>query len=644
MFKILTIALILFVSNFSFAAPILLDDSSDKYVLADSDLYYFRESASRFDIKMAKEEFHQGGFRKLDGNLGLGFTKDIVWLAFEVRKPFSTATEWMLRVEPPTLDNVQVFLVDKEGQQKYISGDSLPMSNRAHKARNAIFPLSFDQGNSLVLVRIQTTSQMTAVPILYKKNAYSDLVTTETMLFGVFYGLLFSIVIYSLIFAIKDRNALQIQYALYVFFLSFFWFTFDGSLALYFLPESPLLVNLALAAFLVPTSSFGIYLYSKMLRVNQDDKVSRWILNICYLIGAIGVISIPLGQFKLLLPLLLGSYVLSLPVLLRYAVKRTFGDSIHERIFGGSYILFGISVVITMLANLGVLEANIWTLYAGQLSHLVHAIALHLGLVMRDRALITEKNNLESKLSWTEWEAEKERLVRARQDEFLQMVGHEVRTPLSVINSSVDSMRLLQAETNDPLLLKRFERIQQAVRRMEQLIKVVNNDSEISSELANIQNTQSVNFTSSVHEVLELNSDLLSRIDLISSIDPSSMAGCDEGMLKIVLSGLLDNSRKYSPPESPVFIRLYSKVKDGVKGFAFAISNRTTHSLIGQEERIFEKYFRVKSDSSVPGFGFGLYLARKVVSRFSGTLTVRVPDPNSITFTLWLPESPRLNP
>ena len=55
------------------------------------------------------------------------------------------------------------------------------------------------------------------------------------------------------------------------------------------------------------------------------------------------------------------------------------------------------------------------------------------------------------------------------------------------------------------------------------------------------------------------------------------------------------------------------------------------------EEKIFEKYMRLGESGNKAGLGLGLYLARHIVERHGGRLTVETGRPHGACFVCWLP-------
>ena len=117
------------------------------------------------------------------------------------------------------------------------------------------------------------------------------------------------------------------------------------------------------------------------------------------------------------------------------------------------------------------------------------------------------------------------------------------------------------------------------------------------------------------------------------------LVNIDGVLIERVLFNLLENAGKYTPAGSPVTID--AAVVAGE--LAVTVRDRGPGIAPGQEAAIFEKFTRgVARESSTPGVGLGLAIARAIVEAHGGTI-VAASDPEggaAFTFTLPLGEPP----
>jgi heavy metal sensor kinase len=110
----------------------------------------------------------------------------------------------------------------------------------------------------------------------------------------------------------------------------------------------------------------------------------------------------------------------------------------------------------------------------------------------------------------------------------------------------------------------------------------------------------------------------------------------DSRMLQRMLSNILDNAVKYTPPGGEVKVSVSEPNRDIV------ITVHDTGVGISQADlnRIFERFYRGDQSRSEPGTGLGLSLARAIARAHGGNITVTSELNQGSTFTITLPKSP----
>ena len=120
----------------------------------------------------------------------------------------------------------------------------------------------------------------------------------------------------------------------------------------------------------------------------------------------------------------------------------------------------------------------------------------------------------------------------------------------------------------------------------------------------------------------------------------------DPARLASVLTNVLTNALKYSPPGGVVTVRLSSRQNAGVgEGGTrqITVTDQGPGVPVDYRERIFEKFFRVEhhlgqQDGGGRGTGIGLYLCREVVKAHGGTIVCEAAEGTSGTrFVITLP-------
>jgi K+-sensing histidine kinase KdpD len=113
------------------------------------------------------------------------------------------------------------------------------------------------------------------------------------------------------------------------------------------------------------------------------------------------------------------------------------------------------------------------------------------------------------------------------------------------------------------------------------------------------------------------------------------MLKADLILLHVVLSNLIDNALKYSPPNEPVQIEL-AHLSLPLHQVQLSISNAVNPQGMPAPEKIFTKYYRSSFFQQMDGSGLGLYLSHKMVGLMQASIRYE-PSPTQVRFVLCIP-------
>jgi two-component system sensor histidine kinase KdpD len=110
------------------------------------------------------------------------------------------------------------------------------------------------------------------------------------------------------------------------------------------------------------------------------------------------------------------------------------------------------------------------------------------------------------------------------------------------------------------------------------------------------------------------------------------MVFVDDVLLGQVLWNLLENAAKYTPPGTPLDLAASEQAGSVI----IEVRDRGPGVPAGEEERIFEKFYRGKSEG-VRGAGLGLPICRAIVEAHRGTIQALAREGGGTTFRISLP-------
>lgn len=214
------------------------------------------------------------------------------------------------------------------------------------------------------------------------------------------------------------------------------------------------------------------------------------------------------------------------------------------------------------------------------------------------------------------------------QKNFLAMLSHEFKTPLSIIKANADAVATIE-NPPAPFIKESLERIQNTSLRLTGLVNGCLNDEWISHAIENNELSMS---TLSLTQVL---ADLSGEYG-VRFIDKSALASVqiqgDHYLVPILFSSLIDNARKYAHHRDSAEVRLLPVTADAVRVEVF---NDGPIIAEQEQERIFDKYYRVQNGRQQSGSGLGLFFVKRIVDQHGGS--IKVESRQGTTFIIALP-------
>ncbi len=225
-------------------------------------------------------------------------------------------------------------------------------------------------------------------------------------------------------------------------------------------------------------------------------------------------------------------------------------------------------------------------------------------------------------------------------DDFLSTVSHELRTPVANIKMAAQMLEIMIArcqEEPDEQLRTYLQILQDEAQQEMELINDLLDLQHLNAgtrplELVNVELQE---WIPHIVESFQLRAEKHQQAIAIQVDDDLPSIYSDLVSLQRIMSELLNNACKYTPPGEAISLRAWSPRPDQV---AIAVSNTGVHIAPSELSRIFDKFYRIPQSDRWKhgGTGLGLALVRELTHHLSGTITVT--SENNITcFTIYLP-------
>lgn len=224
-----------------------------------------------------------------------------------------------------------------------------------------------------------------------------------------------------------------------------------------------------------------------------------------------------------------------------------------------------------------------------------------------------------------------ERAAGELREQFIAILGHDLRNPLQAILASSD---LLERQLAEPVQAKLAGRIKTNSRRMSALIDDVLDFARarlgggIGVDLTEVEN-----INPALETVIQELRDAQPDRQILADINVDRAVHCDLGRLQQVASNLLGNALTHGKYDSPIRITAGNDEQDLVLE-VWNAGNPIPAENIG---KIFEPFWRHSVSPSRNGLGLGLHISAQIVRAHRGDITVRSSRENGTNFTVRLP-------
>ena len=224
-----------------------------------------------------------------------------------------------------------------------------------------------------------------------------------------------------------------------------------------------------------------------------------------------------------------------------------------------------------------------------------------------------------------------------RQKQFIADASHELKTPLTTINTNVDV--LLSRDDTDAEERKWLGYVKDETERMTKLtndllyLAKLDHGSEAGVMLSR------VSFSEAAESVILLMEAVIfeKNINMSYDITPDLYVKGSNEQLKQLVMILLDNAVKYTPKDGDIKITLARDSSDA----SFVIRNTGEGIAEDAQKQIFERFYREDRSRSREsgGYGLGLAIARAITTTCGGSIRVSSKKNEFTEFTVKIPLS-----
>jgi PAS domain S-box-containing protein len=251
----------------------------------------------------------------------------------------------------------------------------------------------------------------------------------------------------------------------------------------------------------------------------------------------------------------------------------------------------------------------------------------HLG---RALALMDEKKVL--KWFGTNTDIDEQKKLDAQKDEFMGIVSHELKTPVTSIKAFTQVLQHRFAQAGDEKSALLLGKMDAQLNKLTSLIGDLLDVTKI--EGGKLQfNQDFFSFDGLVDEVIEEIQRTTNKHTIEKHGAVARTIYGDKDRIEQVITNFLTNAIKYSPHADRIIVKSCFE-QDHV---IFCVQDFGVGIPMERQQQVFERFYRVSGNDTIPGIGLGLYISSEIIKRQGGTIGVESEQGQGSTFYFSLP-------
>ena len=588
--------------------------------------------------QLSLEAVEQQNFKPYQGIFSGGYKQGTYWIRLRIRdqgSPLADAPAWILTVQPTYLDEIELFdpLIKgghrRTGQRfNWLSDESQGL------AYGYRVPVAAQSRTLWLRVKTQTT-YMVDVRLDDEQHAAGQNAREDVVLHTLTAALMLLFVFASAYWLI-ERNGLLGAFAIKQFMAWVYGFTLLGYHRLYlsdFISPEWLADGTKWAILLYAWVSVDFHQrffepYKPRSLYRQGMRLIWWVAALSCALGLAQQVSAGLVLNKLVA---IGLPIWLLLMIYRgidWSAKAHSDAALGRRTLLIVHWLMLVFLLIAAIPTLGFPASEVLWLY----SSMVHgALTGAILLVMVHRQFTLANQNALRLAIEAQKDLDMEREHRERQSQFMSMLTHELRTPLSVLKLAFPVSPNSGPTATQTRALRAIDDMNGLIERCNQLDRIEQHQS-----LAKIR-------TINLNDVLrDIQRRCPPKISLEISAPTQLRVQCDTDFLHTIVSNLVDNAIKYARKNSVISVRAVEpseRADSKARTVALEVRNEVTPETTPVPSLMFNKFYRARYAQNISGSGLGLYIVQALAQLMHARVYAAIEAGPTVLVRLELPSA-----
>ncbi|MGH7895636.1 MAG: sensor histidine kinase [Candidatus Binatia bacterium] len=231
---------------------------------------------------------------------------------------------------------------------------------------------------------------------------------------------------------------------------------------------------------------------------------------------------------------------------------------------------------------------------------------------------------------------ERKELLRERDmnAHFIGQAAHEFRTPLAVIQTAAETLKLYSGRMTSHAQQQRLIKIEDSVQHMTDLLRNALTFSRADAGKLKCDR-QPVDLRALAQQVVnDIKANFGEREIALTIRGAARLPQLDPSLVREIMSNLLTNAVKYSPNGGPIEVDVFT----GAAEVKFRVTDHGIGLRQEDQAHIFDAFRRGENVGDIPGTGLGLAITKRAAEVHGGTITVESRLGSGTTFTVSLQE------
>lgn len=232
----------------------------------------------------------------------------------------------------------------------------------------------------------------------------------------------------------------------------------------------------------------------------------------------------------------------------------------------------------------------------------------------------------------------REKMVERMKNEFVSLSAHQLRTPLSAIKWTV---KMLLGGDLGKITKEQREFLEKTYSSNERMIGLINDLLDVTriEEGRYLSDFSSVNIEKVVETVINLQEEEIKKRDLDFEFKKPEKKlpkiKADSEKIRLVIQNLIDNAIKYTKVGGKVTVL----ISGGKKKIKVSVKDTGVGIPLGQQGRLFTKFFRATNAGKLEaeGSGLGLFISKNIIEAHGGKIWFESQEGKGSSFCFTLP-------